>query len=264
MARKAKTPKWLQAAREAGKAGVVKEKPDWLARALSRAGVMPLADAEAAIGAGRVRVGGKTVREPFAPVRDGERVHVDGGEVSLQAPLWVLAFHKPAGIVTSAVDPQGQGTVFDALHTALSPDLRRYGWHAVGRLDRDTTGLLLFTNDERLVAHVTSPSTHLPKRYIARVSGKADDAKLEPLRQGLVLDDGAARPARAILRAPDVVELTLTEGRHHQVKRMLGKVGLPVLALHREAIGGVELDIPLGSYRPLRAEEIREGLRFVA
>jgi 23S rRNA pseudouridine2605 synthase/16S rRNA pseudouridine516 synthase len=93
--------------------------------------------------------------------------------------------------------------------------------------------------------------------------GKLDEAKLEPLRQGIVLHDGPARPARAVVRAPGLVELTLTEGRNHQVKRMLGELGLPVTKLHREAVGGLELDVPPGACRLLTEQEIREALGYL-
>jgi 23S rRNA pseudouridine2605 synthase/16S rRNA pseudouridine516 synthase len=125
---------------------------------------MPLAEAERAIRTGRVKVGARCVREPLTPVRPGEPVRVDGQPVSLEAKTLVVAFHKPEGVVTSTIDPEGQGTVFERLQSALPPELHPFGWHAVGRLDRNTTGLLLFTNDERFVAHATSPQTHLSKR----------------------------------------------------------------------------------------------------
>src|SRR5690606_27748006 len=115
-------------------------------------------------------------------------------------------------------DPEGRGTVFERLHAQLPDALRNYFWHAVGRLDRNTTGLLLFTNDERLVEHVTSPRTDLPKRYVAQVMGTADEQKVAPLRQGVTIEDGPTRPAKVALRGPQEVELTITEGRHHQVK----------------------------------------------
>ena len=210
--------------------------------------------------AGRVEVAGRVVREPLAILRRGDEVRLDGRRIDLAARTRVLVFHKPAGVVTSGVDPEGIGTVFDRLAAALPQGLRGYGWHAVGRLDRNTTGLLLFTNDERFVAHATLPATHLPKRYVARVQGRADDEKLEPLRRGILLDDGPARPAIARVRGPDEVELTITEGRNHQVKRMLAAVGLPVRALHREAVGGLALDLPEGAVRELEAEEIRAHL----
>jgi 23S rRNA pseudouridine2605 synthase/16S rRNA pseudouridine516 synthase len=187
-------------------------------------------------------------------------VRVDGQVRELTAPRLALMFHKPAGLVVHGSDPEGVGTVFERLRAVLPVELRGYEWLAVGRLDRDTTGLLLFTNDEWLVRHGTSPQTHLPKRYVARVAGRPSEAALRALRDGLVLEDGPTRPAGAQLRAPDVVELTLTEGRHHQVKRMLAAVGHPVLALHREAVGGVVLDVAEGDWRVLRDEEVAQGL----
>lgn len=236
---------------------------DWLSRALARAGVMPLAEAEEAIRAGRVRLDARQEKEPMAPVHPHSRASLDGQEVSLAWRTQVLQFHKPAGLVTHGSDPEGIGTVFDALRAALPPQLQRFGWHAVGRLDRDTTGLLLFTNDEKFVAHATHPATHLPKRYVARVGAKVKDAKLEPLRRGVKLDDGElTRPARVKPRGDDAVELVLTEGRFHQVKRMLNVVGLPTLALHREAVGGLELDVPLGEWRALSDDEVKLKLHF--
>ncbi len=259
-----RTPKWLQAARASDAGFRSGEKPDWIARALARAGVLPPEHAQQAVRDGRVQVGGRVVREPLTVLRAGDEVRLDGRRVDLQARTRVLLFHKPAGVVTSASDPEGQGTVFERLHAVLPAELRAFGWHAVGRLDRNTTGLLLFTNDERFVAHATRPETHLPKRYVAQVLGRADDAKLEPLRRGIELDDGPARPAQAVVRAPDTVELTITEGRNHQVKRMLGAVGLPVRALHREAAGSLVLDVPEGAYRELSADEIRDQLGWSA
>jgi 23S rRNA pseudouridine2605 synthase/16S rRNA pseudouridine516 synthase len=223
---------------------------------------MPRAEAEQAIRAGRVEVGGQVEREPFAPVVPGVEVRVDGQVRGLEAPLHVLMFHKPAGLVVAGTDPEGVGTVFEHLRGVLPEAMRGFEWYAVGRLDRDTTGLLLFTNDERVVRHGTSPRTHLLKRYVAEVAGRPSAEALERLRQGLVLEDGPTRPAQARLLAPERVELVLTEGRHHQVKRMLAAVGHPVRALHREAVGGVGLDVPMGSWRELTGGEIEEGLGF--
>lgn len=259
MARPKKAPRWLEAARvrDGGGGG------DWLSRAMSRAGVLPLAQAEDAIRAGRVRLDLRVTTEPLAPVTPRARVELDGQPVSLAWRTQVLMLHKPAGVVTHGSDPEGIGTVFDVLQVALPSDLHRFGWHAVGRLDRDTTGLLLFTNDERFVGHATSPDTHLAKRYVAKVGAKVDDAKLEPLRRGVRIDDGElTRPAKAKARGDDSVELTLTEGRFHQVKRMLNAVGLPTLALHREAVGALELDVPVSSCRALSDDEVAEKLRF--
>ncbi|QSQ19589.1 rRNA pseudouridine synthase [Pyxidicoccus parkwayensis] len=263
MARRQRTPKWLEAARRRGPGDAPPDgRADWLSRALGRAGVLPRAEAEAAIRDGRVEVDGRVEREPFAPVRPSMVVRVDGRVRELEAPLLALMFHKPSGPVVHGSDPEGVGTVFERLRAVLPEELHGYEWLAVGRLDRDTTGLLLFTNDERLVRHGTSPETHVPKRYVARVEGRPAEAALARLREGLMLEDGPTRPAGARLRAPDVVELTLTEGRHHQVKRMLAAVGHPVLALHREAVGGVVLDVAEGAWRMLREDEVAEGLGF--
>ncbi|MDY7225578.1 pseudouridine synthase [Hyalangium rubrum] len=239
-----------------------KAKPDWLSRALARAGVLPQPEAEEAIREGRVTVNGRQVRQPLAPVPEGAVLRVDGIEVQREPETRVLAFNKPADLLTSTVGQHRTNTVYDVLLPQLPDDLARYTWHAIGRLDRGTTGLLLFTNDEKLVAHATSPETHLPKRYVATVQGTADEEKVEPLRKGVTLEDGPTRPAKVHVRDAHTVEVTVTEGRHHQVKRMLGAVGLPVRALHREAVGGVELDVPESGFRLLTPEEVAQGLRY--
>ncbi len=162
----------------------------------------------------------------------------------------------------AGTDPESVGTVFERLREVLPAELQCFEWYAIGRLDRDTTGLLLFTNDERVVQHGTSPDTHLPKRYVADVAGRPSEEALARLREGLVLDDGPTRPAGARLLGPERVELVLTEGRHHQVKRMLAAVGHPVRTLHREAVGTVVLDVPVGTWRKLSESEVSEGLGF--
>ena len=259
MARLRKAPRWLEAARQRTSS----DASDWLARALSRAGVLPFGDAEAAVEAGRVSVDGRVITSPMAAVTAASRVVVDGRAVDVRRTTRVLMFHKPAGVVTAGSDAHGEGTVFEALSRVLPPALAGYGWHAVGRLDRDTTGLLLFTNDERFVAHATRPETHLPKRYVARVGAKVTDEKLARLRAGVEVEHGVtSRPAEATARASDVVELVLTEGRYHQVKRMLNAVGLPTLALHREAVGGLVLDVAEGAVREVTPEEVRAALAY--
>lgn len=220
---------------------------DWLSRALGRAGVMPAADAEAAIRAGRVTLNGKPTRQPLTELKARDVVRVDGRRVSLAGRTQVLALHKEAGTVTSRAEDEGP-TVFDALGRALPPALRAFTWHAVGRLDRDTTGLLLFTNDEQFVAHATSPDAKVPKHYVARVPSGPTPAQLRAL--------GATSPG------PGVVRLTLTEGRFHQVKRLLGDAGLPTLALHREAIGALALDVAPGQVRVVSDDEVKAALGF--
>jgi pseudouridine synthase len=223
---------------------------------------MPLKEAEAAIRAARVTVNGRAVLQPHTLLRAGDAVRLDRRSLRLDARTQVLAFHKPAGCVTSHQDASGHPTVFDRLLPALPTELRSFGWHAVGRLDVDTTGLLLFTNDEHFVAHATSPELKLPKTYRAQVQGTPDDQRLAPLRRGIPLGSKKTAPAGARVLSPTEVELVLTEGGFHQVKRMLGAVGLPVRALHRSAVGGVTLDVQVGAVRPLTDAEVRTGLRY--
>src|SRR5690606_39074722 len=211
---------------------------DWIGRALPRAGVLPQDEAERAIRDGRVTIDGRVVTQPMTLLPPGASVRLDGHRVDVTFRTLALMFHKPTGCLTSTRMQRLVPTVFDLLLPTLTPELSAFHWHAVGRLDRDTTGLLLFTNDERLVGYVTDPASRIPKRYVARVQGGAEEAKVEPLRRGIQLEDGPTRPARVRILDPKTVEVELTEGRHHQVKRLLGAVGLPVNALHRAAVGG--------------------------
>lgn len=257
-----RTPKWLVAASQHPGEWPRGEKPDWISRVLGRAGLVAPSELAAALQAGRATVNGKVAREPLTLVRATDEVRFDGQVVPYRPAPRVLMFHKPGNTICTTNDPDGHRTVFEALEKVLPPALSHFGWHCVGRLDLDTTGLLLFTSDERVVGHATAPDKNLPKRYVATVSGPNEEERLQKLREGIVLHDGPTRPAQARFRAPGVVELTLTEGRNRQVKRMLGAVGLPVLQLHREAIGGLVLDVPLGELRELTPEEIRSGLGF--
>lgn len=235
---------------------------DWIGRALPRAGVLAQDEAERAIRDGRVTLDGRVVTQPMTLLRPGASVRIDGHRVDVSFRTLALMFHKPSGCLSSTRMQRLVPTVFDLLLPTLTPELSAYHWHAVGRLDRDTTGLLLFTNDERLVGYVTDPASRIPKRYVARVQGGAEDAKVEPLRRGIQLEDGPTRPARVEVIDPKTVQVELTEGRHHQVKRLLGAVGLPVNALHRAAVGTLELDVELGDWRELTREELVQGLGF--
>ncbi len=222
---------------------------------------MPLEQAEHAVKEGRVTVSGRVVRQPMAALQAGDLVRLDGHALDLTAKTRVLAYHKPAGVdVTSNRERDKTPTVFEKLAELLTPELAGYTWHAVGRLDRDTTGLLLFTNDERLVAHVTSPESKLPKIYRAKVSGKLTAERLSPLTKGFQADGQTFAPARFEVLDSSEIELTLTEGKNHQVKRMLGAAGYPVLALERIGVGGVRLDLPVGDLRELSADEVQKGL----
>ena len=238
-----------------------------LARALSKFGVCSRREAERWIADGRVRVNDAVERTParwIDPARD--RVAVDGRRVGDETPRVVIAFHKPVGVVTTRADPAGRRTVYDAL-----ADVGRWVF-PVGRLDRDSSGLLVLTNDHRLGERLTSPEHHVPKTYHARVRGVPDAEALRALREGLALDDGTlTRPARVrVLGTPRVVpgsgrdeastwlEIVLTEGKNRQVRRMVAAVGHDVLDLVRVRIGRFDLgDLAPGEWRELGPGEVR-------
>jgi 23S rRNA pseudouridine2605 synthase len=215
---------------------------------LARAGVASRRGADELIKAGRVTVNGEPGQlNTVVGARD--RVEVDGREVARQRLAYVL-LHKPAGVVTTARDPQGRPTVVE-----LVPHEPRVV--PVGRLDADTTGALLLTNDGRLAHRLAHPRYGVEKTYVAEVDGDPDDHVLQRLRDGLELDDGPTAPARARLIGPGRVELVLHEGRKHQVKRMLAAAGHPVTKLHRSAYAGLSLEgLEPGDWRELEPGEL--------
>jgi len=215
---------------------------------LARAGVASRRGADELIKAGRVTVNGEPGQlNTVVGARD--RVAVDGEEVARQRLRYVL-LHKSAGVVTTARDPQGRPTVVD-----LVPAEPRVV--PVGRLDADTTGALLLTNDGQLAHRLAHPRYGVDKTYVAEVDGDPDEEDLRRLREGLELDDGITAPARARRLAPGRVELVLHEGRKHQVKRMLAAVGHPVTRLHRSGYAGLTLDgLEPGAWRELEAAEV--------
>ncbi|HLX31459.1 MAG TPA: pseudouridine synthase [Gaiellaceae bacterium] len=219
---------------------------------LARAGIASRRRADELIKAGRVTVNGEPGRlNTVVGARD--RVEVDGEEVARQRLAYVL-LHKPAGVVTTARDPQGRPTV-----VGLVPHEPRVV--PVGRLDADTTGALLLTNDGPLAHRLAHPRYGVEKTYVAEVEGDADGAALAALRDGIELEDGVTAPARARRLGRGRVELVLHEGRKHQVKRMLDAVGHPVTRLHRSAYAGLTVDgLDPGEWRELTAHEV-ERLR---
>lgn len=179
----------------------------------------------------------------------GDRVEVDGRTIEPQ-PLTYVLLHKPAGVVTTARDPQGRPTVVD-----LVPDGPRVV--PVGRLDADTTGALLLTNDGELAHRLAHPRYGVEKVYEVEVEGDPDDAAIQQLREGVELEEGRTAPAQARRLGPGRIELTLHEGRKHQVKRMCAAVGHPVTRLHRSRYAGLTLDgIGLGESRELTQTEV--------
>src|SRR5437899_10652997 len=226
---------------------------------LARGGVASRRRAEELIKAGRVTVNGEPGQlNTVVGARD--RVEVDGKEVARQRLRYVL-LHKPAGVVTTARDPQGRPTVVE-----LVPDEPRVV--PVGRLDVDTTGALLLTNDGPLAHRLAHPRYGAEKTYVADVEGDPDEEALQRLRDGIELDDGRTAPARARRLGRGRVELVLHEGRKHQVKRMLAAVGLPVTRLHRSGYAGVTLEgLEPGACRepePSEVERLAAGASAVA
>ncbi len=219
---------------------------------LARAGVASRRRADELIKAGRVTVNGEP-GQLNTVVGAHDRVEVDGQEVQRQRLRYVL-LHKPAGVVTTARDPQGRRTVVE-----LVPGEPRVV--PVGRLDADTTGALLLTNDGQLAHRLAHPRYGVEKTYVAEVEGDPDEQALQRLRDGIELDDGPTAPARARRLARGRVELVLHEGRKHQVKRMLDAAGHPVTRLHRSAYAGVTLEgLEPGGCRELEPSEV-ERLR---
>ena len=222
---------------------------------LARAGIASRRGAEELIRAGRVRVNGETAGLATFVDSTSDVVEVDERRVSPE-PLAYVLLNKPAGVVTTARDPHGRPTV-----VGLVGHERRIV--PVGRLDVDTTGALLLTNDGPLAHRLMHPRYEVEKVYVADVQGDPSDAALHRLAGGVELDDGRTAPARARRLAPSRIELTLHEGRKHQVKRMCEAVGHPVRRLHRSRYAGLGVDaLAPGSWRDLEASEI-EALRRV-
>ena len=216
---------------------------------LARAGVASRRGAEELIRAGRVRVNGETAGLASF-VEAGDRVELDGRELEPE-PLAYVLLHKPAGVVTTVRDPQGRPTVVD-----LVAHERRVV--PVGRLDADTTGALLLTNDGPLSHRLAHPRYEVDKAYEAEVEGEPSPEALRRLAEGVELDDGVTAPAAVRRLGPSRVELVLHEGRKHQVKRMCAAVGHPVVRLHRRAYAGLIVEgLAPGEWRELRPEEVR-------
>jgi len=221
---------------------------------LARAGIASRRGADELIKAGRVRVNGE-VGQLNTFVEPADRVEVDGREVTPQGLAYVL-LHKPAGVVTTARDPHDRPTVVGLVgHPARVVP--------VGRLDADTTGALLLTNDGPLAHRLAHPRYGVEKVYEADVEGEPSDAALRSLADGVELEDGRTAPAAVRRLGPARVELTLHEGRNRQVRRMLDAVGHPVRRLHRGRYAGLTLEgLEPGAWRelePFEVERLRRG-----
>lgn len=228
-----------------------------LQKFLARAGVASRRASEKLIEAGRISVNGQVVTELGTKVDpEADEVRLDGAPVRKAAEAVTLMLNKPAGYLTSMKDPQGRPCVAQLVPLDEFPAL-----YPLGRLDYDTTGLLLFSTDGELGNAVLHPSHHVDKTYRALVKGKPSEAALDRLRSGVVLDDGPTQPAEVRLAGRKgknaYVEIIIHEGRKRQVKRMCEAIGHPVLQLHRVSFGPLELgDLPEGKYRVLSEQEV--------
>ena len=228
-----------------------------LDRLISKAGLGSRTEARQWIAAGRVRVNGKLVRTPdhwVHPTRDS--VTLDGRPLRAEQKLYLLLY-KPKGYLTTYSDPQRRPTVYHLL-----PGVQQF-LSPVGRLDLDSSGLLLLTNDTQLADRLTDPCYKVPKTYLVKAATLLDDAALDRLRAGVELADGPTRPA-TVTRLRDAgkhtfLELTVTEGRNRQVRRMLEAVGSRVLKLVRTRIGPLEIaGLEIGKWRELTPAEVKQ------
>ncbi|HTX31656.1 MAG TPA: pseudouridine synthase [Solirubrobacteraceae bacterium] len=221
-----------------------------LVKFVATAGVASRRASEELIRAGRVAVNGQPVIDPARDVSEQDEVTVDGDAVRQPERRVVYAVNKPLGVVSTARDPQGRPTV-----VGLVPDAIRL--YPVGRLDADSSGLILLTNDGELAHRLTHPSFEVTKTYVATVAGApVGEAALRRLRAGVELEDGRTAPARVRRLAGERLEITIHEGRNRQVRRMCEAVGYPVRALERVAFGPLKLGgLASGGYRRLTGAE---------
>jgi len=227
-----------------------------LDRVLSKAGLGSRTEARKWIGAGRVRVNGEVVQTPDRWVDlERDRVMLDDRPIPAGKKLYLLLY-KPKGYITTYKDPAGRPTVYDLIREAGQ-------WVVpVGRLDQDTSGLLLMTNDTRFAERVTNPDHKVAKKYLVKSSTVLSEEQLDELRRGVTLSDGPTQPAQ-IERVRDAarssfIEITIREGRNRQVRRMIEAVGSKVLKLVRVQIGDIKIgDLQIGKFRELTPNEVR-------
>jgi len=225
--------------------------PERLQKVLARGGFGSRRTCELLIESGRVTVNGEVAALGRRVDVERDKVAVDDILVSTRAGLVYYLLNKPSGVVTTARDPHGRPTVIDLL--PLEPRV-----FPVGRLDADTEGLLVLTNDGDLTYHLTHPSFGVEKEYLAQVEGRPSPAALRRLREGVELDDGVTAPARAALVPPRTIKLSIHEGRNRQVRRMCAAVGHPVVRLVRTRVGPIaERRLKPGEWRPLTQAEVR-------
>ncbi|WP_373809296.1 pseudouridine synthase [Weissella soli] len=230
-----------------------------LQKVMAQAGVASRRASEKLIADGHVTVNGKTVTELGTKVEPSDHVEVNGAPLEGQEKLVYYLLNKPRGVITAVKDDKDRQTVIDVL-----ADVRERVY-PVGRLDYDTTGALLLTNDGELANQLMHPRYKIDKVYIAKVKGVPTNDELKTLRLGVVVAGKKTAEARADITKLDkkkgtaTIQLTIHEGRYHQVKEMLKAVGHPVIKLHRERYGMLDVnDLLTGEYRELRYEEVQQ------
>lgn len=230
-----------------------------LQKVMAEAGVASRRVSEKLIATGHVQVNGQTVTTLGTKVTAKDKIEVDGIPLHREKQVYYL-LNKPRGVISSAHDEKGRRTVVDILRE----DEIEERIYPVGRLDYDTTGLLLLTNDGTLANKMMHPKFAVDKTYVAKVKGLISNDDLKQLRTGVKVDGRRTKPAKTRLKGTDrekktsIVQLTIHEGHYHQVKRMLAAVGHPVIKLHRESYGFLNLQgVQPGDYRELRPEEVK-------
>ena len=226
-----------------------------LERVISKAGLGSRTEARSWIGAGRVAVNGKVIQTPDKWVDlERDKVTLDGRPVRALGKLYVLLY-KPAGYLTTYKDPEGRPTVYDLL-----TEIDRFV-SPVGRLDQDTSGLLILTNDTQFAERITNPDYKVPKTYLVKATTVITEEQIQLLRDGVVLNDGPTKPATvnpmADSESRSSLEITITEGRNRQVRRMIEAVGSKVKKLVRIAIGPIRIEkLEIGKHRNLTPREV--------
>lgn len=226
---------------------------------IARCGVCSRRQAEKLIEEGRVRVNGQpaTIGQRIDPEKDV--VEVDGRVIKPQAEKIYIVFNKPKGVVTTASDEYGRTTVLDFLKKHI--DLNKYRIYPVGRLDKNSTGLLLLTNDGELAAAILNPRTKIPKEYVVTVKGHPSRKKLRELEEGIYLDGKKTLPCKIDIVKKNSnstrLKIVLYEGKKRQIRRMMKLIKHPVISLNRVAIGPIKLkNLKRGSFRQLKPEEV--------